>query len=523
MPTYREDRPIYKYLNERPSPGAFGVGQCIIDGVEYTSNGVVWSTASTPPAIVNSATYPSWVWRFPTSSTALLDNSYAVYVPVNNTGDYSYFITGKFSASRNMNRFGVGRIGTQLWNTAGTGVTKVGTWTASTPAGAYAANTWNSTRGDSISFAVTGHTLVHRSSTSTNAGYALVSIDGSYTKANRLARFTDADLAASLCAASDVGKTYVNTYASGVFCDLHTLLADNLQDTGHIVKFEPTNTKSSASSATRAYIGGVVGCSSSDVGQTVNGTRVISHIIPVNDIFGPGGSAMLFTPEIEKATPGTFEFLGDVHGAETEVSFALAVDGTDQTSLAAGAYLSGETITIDTSSTIASTDATLTPVLSKKYNYTYSAKYATNALVVSYKGVWLVDKKVKACYPLMLPMGMGKVGASTTINTWWDSCTIGTYTSTPADFSTNGGASIGKVPALKATIKSSKHPFTAQAEVLDGGACVNYFARSTPTNVFLNDRTDGYDKIYFGRSNSLTLESFVAGEILQGVVGFSIL
>ena len=42
MPTYRADIAQYQYLNDRPSPDAFGIGQCQVAGREYTSDGVTW-------------------------------------------------------------------------------------------------------------------------------------------------------------------------------------------------------------------------------------------------------------------------------------------------------------------------------------------------------------------------------------------------------------------------------------------------------------------------------------------------
>lgn len=42
MTTSRSDLPQYKYIYERPAPDIFGLGQCLVDGMEYTSNGSQW-------------------------------------------------------------------------------------------------------------------------------------------------------------------------------------------------------------------------------------------------------------------------------------------------------------------------------------------------------------------------------------------------------------------------------------------------------------------------------------------------
>lgn len=44
MPTYRTDIPQYQYLYERPAATTFGVGQCMVAGREYTSDGANWTT-----------------------------------------------------------------------------------------------------------------------------------------------------------------------------------------------------------------------------------------------------------------------------------------------------------------------------------------------------------------------------------------------------------------------------------------------------------------------------------------------
>lgn len=582
----------YTWAN-KPSAGVAKIGQYWFSdiGAMGYNDGDQWTSPAIPKS--NNIAINTAVWRYPLSSTAPLDNSYWVYVPVNTDGDYAYYGTGKFSTAPNMSRFGVGRIGTQIWNTAGTGVTKVGTWAASSPSGTYAANTQSSTAGESITFTTAGHTLVHRSATVNNGGYAIVAIDGDFTAANKLPIFTADDFAASLCRETDIGKRYINCYTPGVFPDYHVLLAEGLADTAHTVKFEVTGTKPAASSAARCYAGGVIGCSSSDVGQAVNGTRVVAHIIPVNDALATGGSAMLLTPEVEKAgavfvantassttltitsvTSGTvavgqtvsgagipanttiasfgtftvvagtgtvilsaaatatasgvtvtangqFEFLGDVHGAETGESFKLYVDGVDQSALAAGAYLSGTIIVIETSATIASTDATGTPVMRKRFNYTYSTK-SKYPLTVSILADWLVAKRCKSVYPMMIPMGHGQIGTSTIINDIWDKCQFGEYVSVSTDFSGDDNSVYGKVPAMKVIISSTHNDYSVVAEFLDNGEAMNYFNKSAPFNVNLNDRSDKWDKVYCARSNANNPESYAIGDRINGVVGFGI-
>ena len=505
----------------------------VTGGVELSAGGSAFKAYTPgfdplPTALEHSGVGSSWLWKH-SSTTLGLAASWWAFVPVSTDGYYASFGLGTFNVAGcipHLGRMHLGLIGSFKHHSAGSGVTKTGAWTTSTvdyaPAGSAS---YSVTAGDQISFAVTGHTLVMRSVGMANGGYAVVSIDGSWTAANRLPVFTSADYGSGLCRASDVGKCYVNTGTNGLaWPDLHTPLAEGLADSAHTVVFEATNTKPTYSSATRAYIGGVVGCSAADVGQNLtSGARVIAFVETVHDFRGNGASAMVYTPSVEKATPGTYEFLGEVHGAETLESIVVEVDGVDRSAAAADAYYGGTVINIRVVSTVASTDATGTPVLRKNNNHTFSTTGACPA-VTAMRHTWLVAKRVGSAYPLMLPIGVSRSagGAPALENTRWDKLYIGDYSSIPSDLTTNGNAQHGNVRTTLAVATSSQHTRKAYATLLDGGRCLDFFAHSGPDNAFVIDRSDGMDKVYFSRSSLTNIERFAVGDTVDGAIGFGI-
>ena len=458
------------------------------------------------------------------STTKNLADTWWAYVPIGG-GYYSTFALGKFTTtadtSRHLGRMMLGLVGTYVHHTS---ATKVGTFSNSnfdyTLGGSQC---YSTVAGDTVLFNITGHTAVMRASLITNGGCAIVSVDGDWTKANRLPLFTNADFTAGKCRESDVGKRYVEMGSIGDNVpDYHFVLFDNLPDTSHTIVFETTGTKGSYSGGTRSYIGGVVGCSASDVGTTLNGTtKVIAHVEIVQDFAMQGASAMVYTPEVEKTTANTWEFLGEVHNAETDIEWVVEVDGADQTALSAGGYVQGAVVRFIKTTTIASTDNTSTPVARKRQNIVFSAYQDVNC-TVDWSCEWLVDKRVRSSYPLMLPIGWFKIGTTTKKQDRWTDVSFGTYVSITTDLSSNDNAMHGFVEAMSCVISGVDHGVKAYAIMLDNGKSVNHFALSAPSLVSLHDRSDFYDKVYFFRSCQQNIERFKAGDKIGGKVGFGL-
>ena len=72
---------------------------------------------------------------------------------------------------------------------------------------------YSQTSGDTISGDITGTVAAIRYFLTSNGGYAVVSIDGDFTRANKLPVFT-ANYDDGLCRAGDVGRRYYSSYAA---------------------------------------------------------------------------------------------------------------------------------------------------------------------------------------------------------------------------------------------------------------------------------------------------------------------
>lgn len=467
----------------------------------------------------------SWLWKH-LATTGTDAGSLWVHVPIG-SGYHATFGIGTWGVGACLpflGRFCLGLIGTFKHHSAGTGVTKTGAWTLSGgdthPAGS---STQSSTAGDTISLAVTGHTLVLRNYRTTNGGYAVVSIDGSWTAANRLPLLTADDIAAGIGRPGDVGKAWINCYANNVAADFHTVLADGLSDGAHTVIIEATGTKPAAASTARVYVGGIVGCSAADVGQAlVTNSRVMATVEKVFDLAHYGSSAFVPVFEIEKSSPGTYEFSAEIHGLETQEALVITVDGVDQSALAAGAYAGGSFVAYDRISTVASSDLPGTPVARRRVRHTFTG-YSEVPCTVAWSQAWLVAKRVRSSYWAMLPIGMlNAAGNGMANNGRWDTVTIGDYTSVPTDLTTRNSAQHGNGLSLSASVGISGLTRRAYVAALDGGLGADYFANACPDRNFVQDRTD-FLKIYCCRStqNSSPI-AFAVGDVARGVLGFGI-
>ena len=239
---------------------------------------------------------------------------------------------------------------------------------------------------------------------STNGGCAVVSIDGDYTKANRLPVFTAADFAAGRCRAEDVGRRYLQCYASGTVVDFIPL-ADGLTDTAHAVHLEVTGTKFFANASdVRVYVEGFAGVAAGLVPGAAN-----VHFVPQRYISAvETWSEHAYVPYWAPAGSTDYQFLGGIHGdgvisKETEVSLSVYVDGIDSTAAAIGSLTSGRLIYIDHSTTRAHKSALATPVLSLRRRYTAASKRQC-PMMCAVDVTWSVAGTLREEYPVMMPL-----------------------------------------------------------------------------------------------------------------------
>jgi len=495
----------------------------------YTNSGIngtltfapseVPSTGSIPSRLIRMVRQNVWLYRSPATSSQN-NGAFFCYVPTGN-GEYSGFVFGRNFGSSTielcLGRVFAGVIGSYKHHSA---ATKVGIWTTSSYN--YAPNgdiAYSTTAGDTVSFSnVVGHTLVARTMLISNGGMYIVSIDGDSTKANRLPTFTSTDLSNGLCRAEDVGKRYINTYYASTIGDQHVPLATNLVDESHTIVFEATGTKSPSSGGTRSYISGVVGCSVSDIGQTVSASRVIAHVESVTDLT----SAFTNVACIETATPNTYEFLGNVHSGGTEISGVVKLDSTDVSSMSVNTWASGKQVSIHVITTVANTADTGTVVATRDTDYLLSS-YLYAPLTVIHKTTFAVQKRVAPNYVMMLPTsGFRMDNHNNPGISRWDRCEFGNYVAQSGELSTFDGSSRGNCEADFVKFASTQHDYTVYAAILDNLATANWFMKGGDTPVFLNDRTDKVEKVYFCRSVTMSPETFLAGETVSGAIAYGI-
>lgn len=515
------DQPVAKV------PAMITPGNSALEISSTPDGGVVLSgvrTAPIPEALQLAFRGNSYLLKH-RATTGAEAASWWAFVPVG-AGYFNVFGIGVFGnpgAVNQLGRFCLGRIGTNVpANDAS--VTTVGAWTTSpsdvAPGGSYY---YSTTAGDSKTFSVTGDAIVLRSLLNTNLGYAVVAIDGDWTAANRLPAFSQADADAGLCRAADVGRRYFNGYAVGTCADYHAVLAEGLTDGPHVVRFEATGTKPAASSAARAALGAIVGCSAADAaGVPGVAGRVIARLENVQHFYFGGSSAMAHVIELEKTnTAGSFDFLSEMHGGATLVSQTILVDGVDQSGLAVDTYTAGKMVRISVTSSIATVDVPGTPVANKTIDHVFSS-YQQCPAMLSIKWAFQAAKNVRYDYPMMMPMGEIKPGGTVIKKARWDSVMFGTYQSSGSDLTTGDASQRGNVPALFAVAKISGTTRAAYCALLDGSRSMDYFVRSAPDSCFVQDRND-YLKMYFTRCSGTVRESFAAGEVLTSVIGYGLL
>ena len=467
----------------------------------------------------------TWVYRS-ADTTAAFKGAWFIYAPVGSAGYYNCFVWGNYwglsTTPQTMGRMWLGRIGT--WTPYTSATNSGASWSARTNGLAYAgvyqiANV----AGNTCTFTgIVGSTLVYRGVAFSNGGNILVSIDGSYTAANRLPVFTAADYAASRCRSTDVGKTYINTLSASTVGIYDVPMADGLTDAAHTIVFECVglNYAGASGDSARAHVGGVIGCSASDVsGSPGTASRAIAHVEAVCDITN-GSLDFIQVPEVQNNAANAYEFLGGPHAGETEVSFTVNADGVSQSGLGTGAWTSASVVRVTLVSTMASTDLTGTVAINK----TVDAAYSGNGIwpmIAKSKFTFAVAKLVRYNYPALMPLLRINPISNGVINDRWTSVAFGSYQSVSADFASNDGADRGKVPAYVATATGS-HGHVAAVALLDGGASVQGFALSSDLPVFMEDRTDGAEKIYFARSTANGIESFAIGDSFSSIVGWGV-
>ena len=451
-----------------------------------------------------------WVYR--ASDTAFTEReAHWIYVP-RNEGWYDASRISRYDIATqkapNMGRRAIARMSQYVAHDA---ATKVGSWASTVPNYVHQSKLAStSTAGDTITWTgIVGSSFVLRCTFQAACGYAVVSIDGSYTTANRLPTFTAADLTASKCRAQDVGRAYINFTASTTVADVHVQIADGLADSAHTVVVECTGTKQPSAGGVQIRLAGMCAVSAAVAGDSPGATRAFAH---VEDIYTSdlSGEQMLPVFAIETLTTGTYQFVGGVHsggsdGIETLVSWSLKSASADLSALAAGTYQSAQALILDVQSTLATSDASVVAVASKDMRVVFSTR-ARAPVTASTRYGFQVERRILGAYPGMLSLRTRDMLTGSLGNRRWPRMQFGLYR--VDSLGANNGF-VGYVPAYDCVAQSL-------------GGHVAYLVNLHPEpreyafggrGAFVNDTESfQYSKMYLSAADDYTPQTMRVGD-----------
>ena len=458
-----------------------------------------------------------YLWRHHATSGVTYKDRYDIYVPFSENRFACFGF--KDTYSNGVMNFAHLREGVPIVNTSHGSLTKTGTWGTLSESQAYGGTFAYSSAAatETISGTIAGHTLILRAWQQTNGGYALVSIDGSPTAANRCPRVTPAQVSAGYFAAGDLGKCYVSFVGNVVYGDEHIVLAEGLSDGNHTISLTGVGAAQNppaGSTGKILYVAALAGARSNtkptDANSSMGFTRDISNL-------RGGHSAtthvVSFAPN---AALGNQQFMGENHLLESQSAGAFAVDGV-AASPAAGAYLSGKVITLDRTTTLNHPNASA--CASKRVLYT--ARAGSGMQLVA-RGVvsWNSAGECTDSYFGMLPVFNRNTTSGDLENVDFNRGLVGDLLVT--DFTPNAGAEYRSHGADLLAVYSTSHDTVAVAHMPRPDLNVNNFLRSDPTYTFLRDVSTGGEKGYFSRSTLTSKETITAGATQPFEVGWRI-
>jgi hypothetical protein len=361
------------------------------------------------PSDPNSSTV--YMFRNPiTLSSSLVSDQREIYIPNEMAGVYLGAFFGKrikANTAETLTDLGLFRAGLHTWHGS---LTKVGSWVtspANQAAGAFQSTgcSYSLTAGDTISGTVNGTAAAIRVFLTTVGGYGIVSIDGDWTRANKLPLFDAADYSAGRCRSTDVGKRYYTSHSGATSSDLICLAAD-LSAGAHTIVVEATGTKHASSSGARCYVEGFAGCN----GETLSNANV--YAVPVQWIYHDilNWSAFGFVTSWAPTGSVDYQFLGDIHGDGTQSKEVTTsgptwfVNVTDQTALAQGSWASGQVVRCDHVSTLAHKVNTAITVATRTRRWVM-APGRKHQVMLDISCAWASAGVVNIEYPVMLPIG----------------------------------------------------------------------------------------------------------------------
>jgi hypothetical protein len=467
-----------------------------------------------PPAVLSETCY---LWRN-FATTGQRANEYEIYIPFQGERFAVYSFQDYIAAAGGARYFGRLKEGVPVVNLPSNdvSVTKVGTWAASANTAAYnGTNLQSSTAGDTITATVTGHTLILRCMTTTNAGFATVSIDGDFTAATRLPAVTQTEVDAGWFLSGDIGKRYLETYAVLLYEDEHIVLAEGLADTAHTVVVRVQGTRRSGSSANRVYVSAFAAATSgtllTDSNASMGYTRDVTNLRT-----GSNFSAMDITSEYTPDGFTNYQFLGNNHGNETLVAQQFLVDGV-VSAPSSGAYVAGREIKSELSTNMTHPSTGATVVASKRTSYVARADRQAQ-MSCRYRLAWKNPGTIQSGYAGMMHLGThARVFNTGPVlkQTEFDRLMVGDTILT--SFSADNETALGLQKTSTAAAWSTAHDTVAVLHIPRTDLNVDAYSRST-SGLFVQDRSDFTEKFYAARSLAGANETVTAATVHNGEI-----
>lgn len=466
------------------------------------------------PSVAPNATV--WLWKH-FSTTGRRANQWEVYVPFA-TGRYAVYAFGDTLGNGVLNWMATREGVPALWVDSDT-ATKSGTWNASTNAETYSGTyRYSETATNTIQATVTGHTLFWRGAMASNGGYALVSIDGDATLANRLPVVTQALVDAGGFASGDLGKRYIETYSQNFLLDEHACIAEGLSDAAHTVLITVKGTKRTASAGNRVYVSAIGGATA---GQALNVSnagmgyvRNISQGTSTNDV-SASGSVMEFTPD-GFSNP---KFLGNIHSlggsesVETQTSAAwVDVNGATVT-LANGSYTSSQAFTLKRVTQVFHPSTPTVAACEHVANFQFRGDVAGQC-TYSWAYEWKQKGVMDSFYAAMLPLATRNYWDTNFTNPF-DRINIGGDT-TMLVTDDNDGTVYGQIATNFAAGYATGFDTLMTCYVPNPTVSLGNYADSSPDYTYMWDRTNGLDKTYFARVSNTAAKNVNVGDEFTG-------
>lgn len=497
---------------------ASGIAQAVqVDGVDWLSLGAEYLATNAGGAFDGALNSYMYVYR---SYDTAYTQKYAwwVYVP-RGAGCYNAYRVSRWleinavtEKAPQMDQMALAYIGNWV---AHSSATKTGSgWSSFSASYGHGGNIASSiTAGDQILWTEVGHAFGLRAARLQACGYAVVSIDGDWTAANRLATFTADDLTAGRCRAADVGRRYVNFYGITTWADVHIPLADGLSDASHTIVLEVTGTKIESASDVRVRLAGLVAVSAVYAADAPSSSRAFVHM----ETATCRSAQVLPVCGIETTVAGTAQFVGGVHsggtdGIETVTEWAFLADNSNAiASLAAGAYLACRNVHSLILSTLATSDAPGTVAANKRQEIVFSAAAQLPCMARTVITM-AAQRPLTTAYHGMLVVTNFDTVTGLVANEDWGTLKLGTSIITLRQ----AAGETGHSRARDAVFISDRGTRSVLA-VLEPDVWRDAF---TSYGSFVNDQP-GFAKAYLNSGDPLLWQPGRVGDVWGSVIGFA--